>query len=278
MLYVQMKKFILLPLLIAVNFSFAQTLETFHDFIAVKINGDTMNLSDLAGKKVLVVNTASYCSYTPQYTDLQQLYSLYGGSTFEILGFPCNDFGSQEPGNDSSIISFCNSYGVTFQMMHKIDIISPDTAEVYKWLQLQSRNGVANAPVGWNFYKFLIDEAGHWVNYFPSATDPLDTAIVNWVLSPNTTAINQHSGNNSVSILSNLVKDFINIKVEADKEVNLNIKLFSINGSLLADIFKGFINESQQLAYPVNTFADGLYFLKINSGTETKTFKLAILK
>ena len=164
-------------LLLISNTCFSQTGETFHSFQAVKINDDTISLSQYYGKKVMVVNTASYCAYTPQYTDLQQLYQQYQSYNFEILGFPCNDFGAQEPGGDSEIDSFCTTYGVTFQMMSKIDIISTDTAEVYKWLQLASRNGVANAPVTWNFHKFLIDETGHWVAHHASPVNPLATVI-----------------------------------------------------------------------------------------------------
>lgn len=161
---------------------FAQS--TLHDYTVVNIEGDTISLSQYYGKKVMVVNTASYCAFTHQYTDLQQLYTDYQQYNFVILGFPCNNFSNQEPGADSTIADFCDSYNVTFPMMSKIDIVSGDTADVYKWLQLGSLNGVQNASVSWNFNKFLIDEAGHWVAHHLSTVDPQDTAITNWILSP----------------------------------------------------------------------------------------------
>ena len=144
-----MKKIIFaVSFILSVGITNAQTLETFHDFMGIGILGDTINFSDYAGKKVLVVNTASYCGYTPQFNDLAILDSIYGGPGFAIIGFPCNDFGGQDPGSDSAINNFCTGiYNVQFQMMSKISITAPDTAEVYKWLQLQARNGVADAPV-----------------------------------------------------------------------------------------------------------------------------------
>lgn len=177
----KVKLFTLLVLLLSVN-AFAQS--TLHDYTVVNIEGDTISLSQYYGKKVMVVNTASYCGYTHQYTDLQQLYTDYEQYNFVIVGFPCNNFSNQEPGADSTIADFCDSYNVTFPMMSKIDIVSGDTADVYKWLQLGSLNGVQNAPVSWNFNKFLIDEAGHWVAHYLSPVDPQDTAITNWIMSP----------------------------------------------------------------------------------------------
>jgi glutathione peroxidase len=162
---------------------FAQS--TLHDFAVVTILGDTISLSQFYGKKVMVVNTATLCAYTHQYTDLEVLYTNYNQYNFEIVGFPCNNFGSQEPGSDSTINEFChNNYDVTFPMMSKVDIVSGDTADVYKWLQRGDLNGVQTAHVSWNFNKFLIDEAGHWVRHFDSPVSPTDTAITNWIMTP----------------------------------------------------------------------------------------------
>ena len=157
----------------------AQGVTNFHSLSAVAVNvhttivgvdttttytEDTISFSQFYGKKVMVVNTASFCQFTPEFTQLEQLYTQYHQYNFEILGFPCNDFNSQDPHNDSTIIHFCTTgYGVTFQMMSKIFCVTGDTSPVYKWLQRANLNGVSDAHVGWNFNKFLIDEAGHWV-------------------------------------------------------------------------------------------------------------------
>ena len=137
--------------------------QSIYDYNAVTIVGDTIPMSQYLGKKIMIVNTASYCGYTPQFAQLQQLYQQYHVSNnFEILGFPCNDFGNQDPGTDSASLNFCSSnYNVTFQMMSHVNIVS-DTTDVYRWLQQQSLNGVSNAQITWNFHKFLIDETGHW--------------------------------------------------------------------------------------------------------------------
>lgn len=147
-------------LLISIS-GFSQ-IQTFHDYKGQTITGPNLNFSNFYGKKVMVVNTASFCGWTYQYETLQDLYDQYKNNNFEIVGFPCNDFSSQEPGSDSTINDFCTGiYGITFQMMSKVSIVSHDTAEVYKWLQRADLNGVADAHVSWNFNKFLIDEAGH---------------------------------------------------------------------------------------------------------------------
>src|SRR5688572_17023607 len=111
-------------------------LKTFHDFTALTIvDQKTLNLSDYAGKKVLVVNLASYCGFTCQYSELVTLDSLYGGPKFAIIGFPCNDFGGQEPGSDATILAFAKDFRVQFQMMHKIPVKGTNAIPVYKWLE-----------------------------------------------------------------------------------------------------------------------------------------------
>jgi hypothetical protein len=112
---------------------------------------------------------------------------MYQTQNFRVIGFPCNDFGGQDPYSDSTINSFClNQYGISFPMMSKIFIRVGDTSMVYKWLQKKSLNGVANAPVSWNFNKFLIDENGNWKWHLPSAIEPTDTLITNWITSGTT--------------------------------------------------------------------------------------------
>ncbi len=156
--------------------------KTFHDFTVKTIDGEDFKLSELKGKKVLVVNTASKCGYTPQYEDLQKLYETYGGDKFTIIGFPANNFMKQEPGTNEEIKEFCTSrYSVTFPMMSKISVKGDDIDPLYKWLTDKVENGVMDAPVKWNFQKFMIDESGKLVDMAPSGENPLSDKIVNWV-------------------------------------------------------------------------------------------------
>ena len=162
--------------------SISKPMKTFYDFKVKTIDGKDFDLSSLMGKKVLVVNTASLCGYTPQYAQLEELFKTYGGPRFTIIAFPANNFGSQEPGANDSIEKFCTSkYGVTFQMMAKISVKGPDMAPLYKWLTEKSENGVQDAPVMWNFQKFMIDKDGHWAGVAMSKESPLDPQIINWI-------------------------------------------------------------------------------------------------
>ena len=130
----------------------------------------------------MIVNTASECGYTPQYEQLQELYKAYGGDNFVLLGFPANNFGEQEPGNDTTIKAFCKkNYGVTFPLFSKISVKGNDAALLYQWLCKKAMNGVSDATVKWNFNKFLIDETGKWVAWYPSKASPMDKDIVSWV-------------------------------------------------------------------------------------------------
>ncbi len=152
--------------------------KTFYDFTSKTLMGEDFNFSSLRGKRVLIVNTASECGYTPQYKQLQELYEEYGGDDFVIIGFPSNDFGGQEPGSNKEIAVFCEkNYGVTFPMMDKTPVKGEGQHPVYAWLTHKDQNGVSDATVKWNFNKFLIDEEGHWVAYYPSGTSPLDEEI-----------------------------------------------------------------------------------------------------
>jgi glutathione peroxidase len=157
--------------------------KTLHDFKAKTIDGTDFDFSTLKGKKVLIVNTASECGYTPQYEGLQKLYEKYKSTgKFEIIGFPCNQFGGQEPGTAADIKVFCTkNYGVTFQMMEKIDVKGDNQHAVYKWLTNKSENGVEDSEVRWNFNKYAIDENGKYVKHFGSGTEPMDESITNWI-------------------------------------------------------------------------------------------------
>jgi len=156
--------------------------KSFHDFKTKTIDGKEFNLSSLKGKKVLVVNTASKCGLTPQYKDLQALYETYSSKGFVIIGFPANNFLSQEPGSNSEIRQFCtDNYNVTFPMMEKISVKGKDMDPIYKWLTSKDENGVMDAPVTWNFQKFMIDENGKLVGMVSPKDSPKSDKIVDWI-------------------------------------------------------------------------------------------------
>jgi len=160
----------------------AQSTKSFYDFKTKTIDGQPFDLASLKGKKVLVVNTASKCGHTPQYAQLEELYKKYGGDKFTIIGFPANNFLSQEPGTNAQIKEFCTqNYGVTFPMMSKISVKGKDQDPIYKWLTMKQENGVMDAPVKWNFQKFMIDENGHLVGEVDPGTLPTTDKIVNWI-------------------------------------------------------------------------------------------------
>lgn len=176
-----MKKLLILLMTISTTAVMAQT-KTLYDFTAKTIDGQDFDFSSLKGKKVLIVNTASKCGYTPQYEQLEELYKKYGGDGFEIIGFPANNFMSQEPGSNDEIAEFCQkNYGVTFTMMEKISVKGKDQHEIYTWLTEEEQNGVSNDKVKWNFQKFLIDENGNLVKSLPPGTNPLDDEILSWL-------------------------------------------------------------------------------------------------
>lgn len=160
----------------------AQSKQSFYDFTVKTIEGQEYPLSELKGKKVLIVNVASKCGFTPQYKELQELYDTYKDQNFVVIGFPANNFLWQEPGTNSEIAQFCSlKYGVTFPMMEKISVKGKEMAPLYQWLTEKARNGKQDAPVGWNFQKFMVDEHGNWVGMVPSKTSPLSDTIVNWI-------------------------------------------------------------------------------------------------
>ncbi|MBL4755040.1 MAG: glutathione peroxidase [Flavobacteriales bacterium] len=169
-------------MLLITNIAIAQVSQTLHDFSTTSIEGTKVKLADFKGKRVMVVNTASKCGLTPQYKDLQALYEKYGGDKFVIIGFPANNFAMQEPGTDGEIKEFCSkNYGVTFPMMHKISVKGGNIDPIYKWLTSKAQNGVDDAPVKWNFQKFLIDEEGKWVAMISPSTKPNEQAIIDWI-------------------------------------------------------------------------------------------------
>jgi len=173
--------FTVLALMLACTGIMAQD-KGFYDFTVKTITGEDFPLSQLKGKKVLVVNVASKCGLTAQYAQLQELYDKYGPDKFVIIGFPANNFNSQEPGTNDEIQQFCKlNYGVTFPMMAKISVKGDDIHPLYKWLTLKSENGQQDAEVTWNFQKFLIDEDGNWTSFAKPQTLPTADEITGWI-------------------------------------------------------------------------------------------------
>tara|TARA_B110000116_G_C16682926_1_gene511557 strand:- start:8 stop:601 length:594 start_codon:yes stop_codon:yes gene_type:complete len=156
--------------------------EDFYNLSAKSIDGEIINFSKYKGKKILIVNVASKCGYTPQYEDLQVLHKKYGDKV-TILAFPSNNFGFQEPGSNDEIIEFCESkYGVEFQLFEKTDVRGKNSHPVYKWLSTVSSNGWNDKSPRWNFFKYLIDESGELSGVYSSSTTPLDKEIVDFIL------------------------------------------------------------------------------------------------
>ena len=173
---------IIFLLLLLAQFHVSGQNKTLHDFTAKTIDGEIFDFSTLKGKKVLIVNTASECSLTPQFEKLQELYEEYGGDNFEIIAFPCNDFGHQEPGNNKMIQEFCEKkFNVSFQIMEKISIKGNNMHPVYKWLTDSNENGTINGRVIWNFQKFLINEDGLVDDFLSPITGPKNQRILEWL-------------------------------------------------------------------------------------------------
>ncbi|GHB49573.1 glutathione peroxidase [Mongoliitalea lutea] len=152
--------------------------KTIYDFKMKDINGDEIDFSQFQGKKLLLVNVASRCGYTPQYEDLQKLHEQYGDQV-TILGFPANNFGGQEPGTNEEIKEFCSSkFGVTFTMMDKVSVKGADKHPLYRWLSDKDLNGWNDKEPSWNFCKYFINEKGELVKFFPSSVKPMDNQIL----------------------------------------------------------------------------------------------------
>lgn len=161
--------------------TYSQT-RSFHDLSATTITGETLDFSVFKGKKILVVNTASKCGFTKQYEGLEEVYKKYGDENFTIIGFPANNFMSQEPGTDEEIKEFCElNYGVSFQMMSKVSVKGKDMHPVYQWLTQKDKNGIEDSKVSWNFQKYIIDEKGRYVGYYSPKTEPDDERIIKWI-------------------------------------------------------------------------------------------------
>ncbi|MFM7216901.1 MAG: glutathione peroxidase [Bacteroidota bacterium] len=151
---------------------------SFYELPVNDLSGKAFDLHSLKGKKVLIVNTASECGYTPQYEQLQQLHEQYGDK-IAVIGVPCNQFGGQEPGDASTIASFCSkNYHVTFTMLSKSDVKGGNKSVLFNWLTDKSLNGWNEQEPSWNFCKYVLDEQGKLIAFYPSSVKPLDDKII----------------------------------------------------------------------------------------------------
>src|ERR1700730_13156633 len=170
-----MLRLLIIPFLFMINMSV-------YDFKVPALDGGTIDLSAYKGKKILIVNTASKCGFTPQYADLQKLYDKYKDKLV-IIGFPANDFGGQEPGTNSEIKEFCKkNYGVTFPMAAKVDVVGDNISPLFKYLTEQANPLGGQSPlIKWNFTKFLLDENGKLIALFPSKVTPMSEEITKYL-------------------------------------------------------------------------------------------------
>jgi len=156
--------------------------QTIYQFKVEDLYGETFDFSTLKGKKILIVNTASKCGFTPQYEQLEAVFKKYKDKGFIIIGFPANNFNSQEPGTNEEIATFCKmNYGVTFPMMSKVSVKGDDMNPVYQFLTQKSKNGLKDSDVKWNFQKYLINEKGELEGVYYSKTKPDDPEIIKWI-------------------------------------------------------------------------------------------------
>ena len=146
---------------------------TIADFTVTTNRGEELDLATKKGKVLLVVNTASKCGFTPQYDGLEKLYQDFKDEDFEVLGFPCNQFGAQEPGSADEIAEFCKiNFGVTFPLMQKIDVNGPDASPLFDWMKKEQKGIMGTTAIKWNFTKFLIDREGNVVKRYGSNDTP----------------------------------------------------------------------------------------------------------
>ena len=152
-------------------------INSIYDIAITSLEGKTIDLNDFKGKKILFVNVASKCGFTSQYKNLQKLHDTYGEKV-EIIGIPCNQFGSQEPGSAAEIKEFCTkNYGVSFLMSEKSQVKGANQHPLYKWLTNKSENGIQDSNVSWNFQKYLVYENGKLMQVFKSGVNPMDASI-----------------------------------------------------------------------------------------------------
>lgn len=169
-------------LILSIAFSMNAFSQSIYDYKVTTLSGEQFDFSSLKGKKIMIVNTASKCGYTPQYEQLEAIYEKYKSQGFVVIGFPSNDFMKQEPGTNDEIAAFCEkNYGVTFPMMAKISVKGKDMTPIYTFLTSKSLNKLEDNDVKWNFQKYLINEKGQLVRVVKSGVSPNDESIINWI-------------------------------------------------------------------------------------------------
>lgn len=244
----------------------AQAVEDFYELKAKKINGDTLYFAELKGKKLMLVNVASLCGYTYQYAELQQLYDEYKDKNFEIIGFPANNFGNQEPGSDDDINNFCReNYGVTFTMMSKVSVKGADKHPVYQWLTEKEKNGSYSQEVLWNFQKYLVSENGRLEGIYGSQTSPLHQDIKNWIYSASSVELKANAVRFSVT--PNPANEYI--EIDGLSDIYDTIRDISIFNSLGARIASFAELNSATNRIDVSIFPAGLYFIMIGNHTSS---------
>ena len=175
-----MKTLLALLTLVAIT-SFHPAKTTIYKFKIKALDGGTINFSKYKGKKILIVNTASMCGFTPQYEGLEKLYESHKDKLV-IVGFPSDNFGNQEFHNDDSISTFCRKdHGVTFPLTTRVDVKGPNATPIFKYLCNKDENGVLDAEISWNFNKFIIDENGHLLQHFDSKVTPESDELLKYI-------------------------------------------------------------------------------------------------
>ncbi len=176
--FVTMKKVLTFALAILINATLMAQTDSLYTLSFTDISGNEVRLEQFSGKKILFVNVASECGFTGQYEELQQLHEAHGDQVV-LIGFPCNQFGGQEPGSAEEIQSFCKkNYGVTFLMASKVDVKGDNQHPIYQWLTTEALNHSEDSTVKWNFEKFLVDENGNFVAHFRSQVNPMSDKII----------------------------------------------------------------------------------------------------
>lgn len=176
-----MKKLIYLSFIIMLTAFTIAPSKSIHSFKIKSLDGETIDFAKFKGKKILVVNTASACGYTKQYAALQEVYKQYKDKLV-VIGFPCNQFGGQEDGSATEIQEFCKkNFSVTFPLTEKVEVKGENATPIYRWLCNKAENGVLDATIIWNFNKFLIDESGNMLAYFPSKVTPDSEEILKYL-------------------------------------------------------------------------------------------------
>ncbi len=274
-----MKKiFTLLAAVAFYLFSWAQAPVSFYSYSWPNFNNDTINMSEYAGKKLMIVNVASQCVFTPNFGPLERLDSSYRRFNFEVIGFPCDDFAGEE-GTDSQLIVTCNTYHVNFPIMSSVRIISGDTAPIYKWLQCKSLNGVSNATVTWNFNMFLIGRQGEWVQWYAETENPMDTAITNWIIddSASLTGIMPLLAPEALSLKSaNPTGSSIILQETGVGAQNMDVYLYSADRRLISTIYHGDTQNGMTLNYPVGSLASGVYLIKASTSQGQQVLRCVV--